>query len=1073
MMIQKKGKKRSWNRAAVSGFCIWMSAITTMQSIAGVTGGLESVATWSNAQANMNTASDANARLRASVTGDLWVNWTGDLSFLDGTRGDGTQAHPYQIATKEQLMGLSELAANDMVIEDGEGTKPGDYSGKYFILTRNLDLNGMEWMPIGFYQSEAEMYFGESGAFRGHFDGNGKAISNFKIHNEEWRDVGLFGTVVDSEIHNLTVKPGYVVASGDNAGLLGGKVQNSRIYDVQVSGALRTTGNAGGIAGELSDGSVVENCVADHVAIDSGDEKEVFVGGIAGKAAESLIADCTVNTGDSYTARIQGGGHVGGIVGFQNDTDIFNVHVMGTIGGNGSQSIGGVTGKYASGKLKVARFEGTIANSGLGSLAREGTFIGTHDTGFYFRYGTESGTDVAYLFADSEEDILAGVCGSGIPDDNQFEYGAHIGFWHKHDNFFTLMQGQNGKAETEKYFYEELENGVLHVTDTEVHARDGVYDPDHFAPNEVGKPERGYLISVLQIDTATAVEDYYDVAALTARGRSVYSKELDREHRGAVAAGDVVTVVTAPKNTESEKYQMEGRPTYTNAAGMRTEMEYQSGGFYTFVMPEHDTEISAVYKKVAAEVQILPEEYEFHVVQTRKGDRKSPSITTEVKDRAGKLLAKYLNHELAEGTSVQEVTFDAVVETNNDVADRRVQWSVDDSDLFLLKKNADEDSEGYTALSASIELNLRSEFFRNIIETAEREQREHHYRYAISDTIYGAGVKGGIGILTAMTRPAASFEGKPAAANCKIPVTFQMKDHTYVASEGVTLNKSALEFVVTRTLTGNRKSPKEVITVTEPQTLTATFFPEYCDKKEVIWRAGDDDVITVSGENRDASVVVNENAKWIKDIIWSDLERAKADNRVKQEGTGSRETVVTVQCEDMLGNRKAAECPVTIRIEKKDQTYLHSSGGSGSSSGGSSSGGGSSFGGNAGSSDQKTDCVTGNWMKTEDGGWMFATEKKQYKNEWAFIYNPYAGEGQSCTDWFFFDERGYMVTGWRWIPASDGLWRCYYLNPVSDGTKGRLLMNEMTPDGYQVDESGAWVVDGVVQTRTYLQAAGQ
>ena len=255
--------------------------------------------------------------------------------------------------------------------------------------------------------------------------------------------------------------------------------------------------------------------------------------------------------------------------------------------------------------------------------------------------------------------------------------------------------------------------------------------------------------------------------------------------------------------------------------------------------------------------------------------------------------------------------------------------------------------------------------------------------------------------------------------------------------------------------------------MTEPQTLTATFFPEYCDKKEVIWRVGDDDVITVSGENRDASVVVNENAKWIKDIIWSDLERAKADNRVKQEGNGSRETVVTVQCEDMLGNRKAAECPVTIRFETKDQTYLHSSGGSGSSSGGSPSVG------NSGNRDQKTDCVTGNWMKTEDGGWMFSTEKKQYKNEWAFIYNPYAGEGQSCTDWFFFDERGYMVTGWRWIPASDGLWRCYYLNPVSDGTKGRLLMNEMTSDGYQVDESGAWVVDGGVQVRAYLQAAGQ
>ncbi|MFR8165314.1 MAG: hypothetical protein ACLU8D_04210 [Enterocloster sp.] len=116
-----------------------------------------------------------------------------------------------------------------------------------------------------------------------------------------------------------------------------------------------------------------------------------------------MISDCTVNTGDSLNARIQGGGYVGGITGFQNDTDIFNVHVMGSIGGSGSQAIGGVTGKYASGKMKVARFEGRIASSGLGSSAREGTFIGTHDTGFHFRYGTEAGADLAYLFADTEE----------------------------------------------------------------------------------------------------------------------------------------------------------------------------------------------------------------------------------------------------------------------------------------------------------------------------------------------------------------------------------------------------------------------------------------------------------------------------------------------------------------------------------------------------------------------------------------------------------------------------------------------------------------------------------------------
>ena len=99
--------------------------------------------------------------------------------------------------------------------------------------------------------------------------------------------------------------------------------------------------------------------------------------------------------------------------------------------------------------MKVARFEGTIASSGLGSAAREGTFIGTHDTGFHFRYGVEDGADVAYLFADTEEKIAAGVCGSGVSDDNRFTYDAHIGVGKKGDNFYTLVQGQNTKKEDE------------------------------------------------------------------------------------------------------------------------------------------------------------------------------------------------------------------------------------------------------------------------------------------------------------------------------------------------------------------------------------------------------------------------------------------------------------------------------------------------------------------------------------------------------------------------------------------------------------------------------------------------
>ena len=99
------------------------------------------------------------------------------------------------------------------------------------------------------------------------------------------------------------------------------------------------------------------------------------------------------------------------------------------------------------------------------------------------------------------------------------------------------------------------------------------------------------------------------------------------------------------------------------------------------------------------------------MTEERTGNRKSPSIVTEVRNDAGKLIARYINGSLEEGTKVQEVKVEAVVDKNNDVADSRVQWSVDDGELLLLKQNPDEDSEGYTEMSASLELDLKGRFF--------------------------------------------------------------------------------------------------------------------------------------------------------------------------------------------------------------------------------------------------------------------------------------------------------------------------------------------------------------------------
>ena len=138
--------------------------------------------------------------------------------------------------------------------------------------------------------------------------------------------------------------------------------------------------------------------------------------------------------------------------------------------------------------------------------------------------------------------------------------------------------------------------------------------------------------------------------------------------------------------------------------------------------------------------------------------------------------------------------------------------------------------------------------------------------------------------------------------------------------------------------------------------------------------------------------------------------------------------------------------------------------------------------------------VTGNWRKNADGSWQFEAGGRSYASEWAAVHNPYAdpAKGQSTFDWFRFDADGRMVngwytdvdgntyylwtevdgtqgrmlTGWNWLPGSDGVFRCYYFQEKSDGMRGRLYRNTHTPDGNLVNADGSWVLDGIVQTRS-------
>ncbi len=68
------------------------------------------------------------------------------------------------------------------------------------------------------------------------------------------------------------------------------------------------------------------------------------------------------------------------------------------------------------------------------------------------------------------------------------------------------------------------------------------------------------------------------------------------------------------------------------------------------------------------------------------------------------------------------------------------------------------------------------------------------------------------------------------------------------------------------------------------------------------------------------------------------------------------------------------------------------------------------------------------WLQDENGWKCQKPDGTLLTDTWQQI--PYNG----TLNWYFFDEQGYMMTGWL---NRGGSW--YYLNPASDGTRGRMM----------------------------------
>lgn len=159
--------------------------------------------------------------------------WNGSIA-KSYARGSGTESDPYIIETSSQLAFLAKKVNSGAT-----------FSGKYFVLNNDLDLDQKEWTPIG----------NRKYSFAGNFDGNGHTICQLKISKTAEYDtskgtygvVGLFGSCQNASISNLKIDnanisvPDTTNCDYIEAGVLSGYFlvkENAQISNIQISNSI-------------------------------------------------------------------------------------------------------------------------------------------------------------------------------------------------------------------------------------------------------------------------------------------------------------------------------------------------------------------------------------------------------------------------------------------------------------------------------------------------------------------------------------------------------------------------------------------------------------------------------------------------------------------------------------------------------------------------------------------------------------------------------------------------------------------------------------------------------------------
>lgn len=250
--------------------------------------------------------------------------WNGKVVSVDESGGKGTtSANPILISHPGQLVYLSE-----------EVYKGNTYAGKYFKLTNDIDLNGFNFLPIGWYITTTN-----NRPFSGHINGDQFKILNLKINRNDdlYTSNGLFGFMKNGSVRNLGIDGKSRIVTGGTSGGIIAHADASSITNCYNLASITASSNAGGIVGYGVSSPVINNCYnrgTIYLNTTSGSNK--YVGGIIGFYSTGSISN-SYNTG-SISASFPGADGKGGISGSLN-TNWSNSYYL-----SGSLAEGNTTG---------------------------------------------------------------------------------------------------------------------------------------------------------------------------------------------------------------------------------------------------------------------------------------------------------------------------------------------------------------------------------------------------------------------------------------------------------------------------------------------------------------------------------------------------------------------------------------------------------------------------------------------------------------------------------------------------------------------------------------------------------